>query len=34
VSGLNAADQNIIAQRWLNGNLSVFSGAQRAPPAG
>src|SRR6476620_12175786 len=27
VSGLNTADQNIIAQRWLNGNDSVFSGA-------
>ena len=27
VSGLNTADQNSIAQRWLNGNDSVFSGA-------
>src|SRR3569623_2015168 len=27
VSGLNTADQNIIAQRWLNGNESVLSGA-------
>src|SRR5258707_7770127 len=27
VSGLNSADQKPIAQRWLNGNVSVFSGA-------
>src|SRR5215470_11198812 len=27
VSGLNTVDQNSIAQRWLNGNESVFSGA-------
>src|SRR3954447_24252729 len=26
VSGLNTADQTIMAQRWLNGNDSVFSG--------
>src|SRR5271154_5224761 len=27
VSGLNSADQNIIPQRWLNGNASVLAGA-------
>src|SRR4051794_4042284 len=26
VSGLNSADQKIIAQRWLNGNVSVLAG--------
>src|SRR3954465_14885846 len=31
VSGLNTADQNSIAQRWLNGNESVFSGAVYRP---
>ncbi len=35
VSGLNSADQKIMAQRWLNGKISVLAGgAALAPAAG